>query len=71
MLYLNARSSFTLKLFQPRVVRREWSVRSRQEVCHEEMIGSADSGKSEPRSTIQDTVRERGGGEKRRAPMAE
>jgi hypothetical protein len=45
--------------------------RRRQEVDQEFMMEVREEGKSEPRSTIQDMVREMGGGEKRRAPSAE
>jgi hypothetical protein len=69
--YLNARTSEVLKLFHPRVVKREGSVRTRQEVCQLSMTEVIEGGKSEPASTIQDTVLERGGGEKSRAPRAE
>jgi hypothetical protein len=41
------------------------------DVCHAVIWEVTESGKSEPLSTIQETVWERGGGEKRRAPSAE
>jgi hypothetical protein len=53
------------------VVRRDGSERRRQDVCHVLIWVSVESGKSEPLSTIQETVLERGGGEKMRAPRAE
>lgn len=57
--------------FQPRVVSREGSVRMTTEVAQAEMSAAMGSGKSEPRSMIQPTVLESGGGEKSRAPSAE
>lgn len=69
--YLKPRVSFSSYPFQPRVVRRVVSVRMRQEVCQDDISCDKEGGKSEPRSRIHDTVRERGGGEKIRAPMAE
>jgi len=42
-----------------------------QDVFHAAISDVMDGGKSEPLSTIQDTVRDRGGGEKKRAPSAE
>ena len=47
------------------------SSRMRAEVCHEDMSVLAEAGKSYPLSTIQPTLLESGGGEKRRAPRAE
>jgi hypothetical protein len=45
--------------------------RKRQEVFHDWIRERIESGKSEPRSTIQETVLESGSGEKMRAPRAE
>jgi len=53
------------------VVRREGSERKRHDVDQEEMSVARSGGKSDPASTIQETVLERGGGERRRAPRAE
>lgn len=71
VVYLKARFWFESYPFQPRVVRREGSVRIRTEVSQVEIWEEMVEGKSEPASIIQETVRESGGGEKRRAPRAE
>lgn len=70
-MYLKSRISFVSKEFHPRVVRRDRSVRKRQDVDQEFMVWFSVVGKSEPRSTIHDMACEEGGGEKRRAPTAE
>jgi hypothetical protein len=57
--------------FHPRVVSRPSSRRRRQELSQELMRAVRLEGKSEPASTIQPIVLERGGGERRRAPRAE
>jgi hypothetical protein len=57
--------------FQPRVVRRVEEGRRRHEVSQEERRVVRGAGQSVPWSTIQPTVLERGGEEKRRAPRAE
>ncbi len=53
------------------MVSRVVSERIRHDVSHDFICVVVLGGKSEPLSTIQDTVRDRGGGEKRRAPRAE
>lgn len=70
--YLKARVSELSKEFHPRVVRRDGSVRMRDEVCHDLMTVSRAGGKSEPRSRIHDMVLEDvGAGENRRPPIAD
>ena len=51
-------------------MRRDGSSRIRQEVCQAAIWLVMSEGKSEPLSTIQETVLDCGGGENRRAPMA-
>jgi hypothetical protein len=53
------------------VVRRSGVSRSRHDVDQDSMTEVRGGGKSDPTSTIQETVLERGGGENRRAPRAE
>ena len=52
-------------------MRRLGSSRIMQDVSQAAISFPMDAGKSDPLSTIQDTVRDRGGGEKKRAPRAE
>jgi hypothetical protein len=52
-------------------VSREKSERIRQDVSQDLICLVMLSGKSDPLSTTQETVFERGGGDKRRAPRAE
>lgn len=52
-------------------VRRLSSSRMRQEVCHDSICSVRLGGKSDPLSTIQETVLDNGGGENKRAPKAE
>ena len=71
VVYLKARTSCSSYPFHPRVVRRDGSLRMRQDVCQVEIWVIRSPGKSLPLSTIQETVLERGGGERSRAPSAE
>jgi hypothetical protein len=71
VVYRKERTSEAEKEFQPRVVRRLGSVRKWEVVCQDWMRVVMGGGNSDPRSIIHDTLRERGGGEKRRAPRAE
>jgi hypothetical protein len=70
VVYLKARVWLVSYPFHPRVVSRDGSERIRQDVPQDSICVVRASGKSEPLSTTQETVRESGGGEKRRAPSA-
>ena len=52
-------------------VKRLSSSRIKHEVCHDSICSVRLGGKSDPLSTIQETVLDNGGGENNRAPRAE
>jgi len=71
VVYLKARCWLESYPFQPRVVSRDGSERIRHDVFQDSICVVMLPGKSDPLSTIQEMVWERGGGEKSRAPSAE